>query len=157
MGRGVFSKGPDSLTFIIDHDQYMPDELTDHDLARMYFDDMVHTILGALPRSYDPCLHDNIWDDRYTRIIARNGFVNVGLTEWECNDLFVSFWPRDDRYDDCHFEYNINPLAYHAYESAHHRTAAALQRAGFDLRVRTSGYTTAPMANHNQSTLLTAS
>ena len=145
MGRGVFCMPEPSRTVIIPFDHYLPDDLTDADLCWIYFEDAVGTILGALPRSYEDCWIDGraggIWDGRYTRIIARNGFVNVGLTEWECNDLFVSFYPRDndDRYED-----GINPLAYHAYESAYHHTIAGLQRF-YELRVRTSGYTTAPL------------
>ena len=148
MGVGVFTHSEDSLDFMIPFDAYMSEEAMaeswegDPDLARMEFENAVTEILASLPDSFEDVQDRRIWDGRHTRIIAENGFVRVGLTEWECNDLFVSFIPRDD---DERFDWGINPLAYAARDSAHDKAARRLSRI-WDLRVRTSGYTTAPLA-----------
>ena len=145
MGVGVFTKGEGSLTFIIPFDEYVPDEDREqifdgnHDLHRIRFEETYDTIMSTLPDSFEP---EDEWDGRYTKIIARNGFVNVGLTEWECNDLYISFWPRDD---DDRYDWGINPLAYKAIVSAHDKCRARLGEL-FSLRIRTSSYTTGKVA-----------
>ncbi len=143
MGKGVFTMGEGTLTFIIPFDAYLPDDTEDFDICQIYFEDAVGVILCALPDSYEDLWcrgrAGGIWEDRHTLIIARNGFVNVGLTEWECNDLYVSFFPRDD---DDRYDWGINPLAYTALQSAHDKTSDRLGEI-YPLRIRTSGYTTA--------------
>jgi len=148
MGRGVFTMGEGTLTFIIPDEAYLPDDTEDFDLCQIYFEDAVGVILCALPDSYEDVWCNGrgrgIWESRHTRVIARNGFVNIGLTEWGDNDLYVSFFPRDD---DDRFDWGINPLAHTALQSAHDKVRDRLGQV-YPLRIRTSAWTTGPMTTY---------
>lgn len=140
MGAGVYysKDGRSVLTDGYSWDDSL-DDWINHECSTWHFHNLIDDIRSCLPKTYEKPYYKS--DERGidgSTVIAFNEFYEVSILGWEC-DYAIIVQPKENP----DFESGYHPLCIANLDVAAERIFSNLSKK-YDLRVRTSGYTTSP-------------